>query len=510
MGQAAIYVRVSTEEQARHGYSLASQVEACEGRARALGAVQVLTFADEGVSGALLSRPELNRLREMVRGQSLDLVVVWDPDRLSRQLAHQLLLTEEFERAHVRLEFVNFEWQNTPEGQLFYALRGAIAQYEKEKIKERTQRGRLQKARQGRLPLAFRPYGYEYDPATALLIPNPAEAGTVREIFRWLVEEGEGPNGIARRLNLLGIPARKGGRWHRTVVRQILANPVYTGVFYAHRYDASGCSLNRHRPPEERIRPALRPESEWVPVAVPALVDPERWQAAQSVLAQARRLWAGRPRAFYLLSGLLVCGRCGQPMSGCQGTDWGVRRRKYTCRKSSSAAPGEWCGRSVAAEPLEEAVWGQLAAWLCHPDALWESTPPPETPAAFQMELEALAAAIEQAERGRGNIVALLEQGMLDRGEGAGSLQRIGERLAELESRRRRLVQDVAQVQAASREDQRQRQDRVAELVSRVRAGQIPDAERRQLMRAVVARAVVREREVEVHARWPDAFAGAE
>jgi site-specific DNA recombinase len=176
MPAAAVYVRVSTEDQARHGYSLQAQVEACRARAEALGASDVKVFADEGVSGALLARPGLNALREAVRSRAAALVVVWDPDRLSRNLSHQLLLTEEIEQARVRLEFVNFEWKSTPEGQLFYALRGAIAQYEKEKIRERTGRGRLQKARQGKLPAAFRPYGYDYDPGASLLVVKPEEA----------------------------------------------------------------------------------------------------------------------------------------------------------------------------------------------------------------------------------------------------------------------------------------------------------------------------------------------
>jgi site-specific DNA recombinase len=337
MSVAGIYVRVSTEDQAKHGYSLAAQTEACRARALALGAADVRLFADEGVSGALLARPGLTALREAVGARQLDVVVVWDPDRLSRNLSHQLLITEEIERARVRLEFVNFEWKNTPEGQLFYALRGAIAQYEKEKIRERTGRGRLQKAKQGRLPAAFRPYGYDYDPRTALLVPRPDEVPIVQEMFRWFLSEGEGPAAIARRLNQLGVPSRKGGRWHRTVVRQILSNPVYTGIFHANRYDAAGVSLNRHRPPAERVSPSLRPESDWVPVPVPALIDPDDWRRTQALLEQARRLWAGRPRAAYLLSGLLTCGRCGMSMSGFVGTDWGTRRRKYTCRRSGAA-----------------------------------------------------------------------------------------------------------------------------------------------------------------------------
>lgn len=503
MPAAAIYVRVSTEEQARHGYSLSAQAEACRARALALGAAEVQLFTDEGVSGSLLSRPGLNALREAVRTRAVEAVVVWDPDRLSRNLSHQLLLTEEIERARIRLEFVNFEWKNTPEGQLFYALRGAIAQYEKEKIRERTSRGRLQKAKQGKLPLAFRPYGYDYDPATALLAPSPSEAGVVADMYRWLLDEGEGPAAIARRLNALGVTARKGGRWHRAVVRQVLANPVYMGVFFANRWDAAGVSLNRHRPPAERVHPALRPEVEWVAVEVPPLVEPERWREAQGVLERARRLWAGRPRAFYLLSGLLACGRCGRPMSGVMATDWGRKRRKYTCRQSSGPAG---CGRAVVAEPLEEAVWGAVLDLVGDPDRLLAALPSQARSSGGDggRELAALAEALAQAEKGRQGVLALLEQGLLPPAEAAGSLHRVQTRLAELASRKQALEQAAAQAARAAAVDPVVWRRAAEEALARYRSGAGPEpVERKQLVRMVVERAVAGEGAVAVQVRWP-------
>ncbi|HYF79179.1 MAG TPA: recombinase family protein [Symbiobacteriaceae bacterium] len=501
---AAVYTRVSTEDQARHGYSLGAQVEACRERALAIGATEVQVYTDEGVSGALLSRPSLSALRDAVAARKVDMVVVWDPDRLSRNLSHQLLITEEIERARVRLEFVNFEWKNTPEGQLFYALRGAIAQYEKEKIRERTGRGRLQKARTGRLPSAFRPYGYAYDSHSALLVPDPAEVPVVQQIFRWLTEEGEGPAAIAQRLNLLGTPARKGGRWHRTVVRQILANPVYTGVFYVNRWDTAGCSLNRHRPAAERVSPSLRPEADWVPVAVPALIDPAQWQAAQDRLLRARRLWAGKARTEYLLSGLLTCGRCGMSMSGFIGVDWGVRRRKYTCRRSRAAGgAGGWCGQAMAAEPLEEAVWLTVVAWVAEPGALSAAAANSEEKAARQKELTALDEALIRAEKGRANLMAVLEQGLVPPEEVAEALGRVRGRIAELQARRAALAaaSQEAPIEPAA--------PMVEHFLADLREARLAMWARKRLVRELVAGVAVDGRQAVVHGRWPGLF-GAE
>jgi len=159
---AIIYVRVSTEEQAREGFSLASQLDACRKKAQEMGATNVIEFADEGVSGEILERPGLTRSRDLVRAGGIEIFLCYDPDRLSRKAAHQMIITEEIEQAHVRLEFVNFDRTSTPEGNMFYQMRGVIAEYEKEKIKERTIRGKLQKAKQGGLTHWPGTYGYSY------------------------------------------------------------------------------------------------------------------------------------------------------------------------------------------------------------------------------------------------------------------------------------------------------------------------------------------------------------
>ncbi len=108
-------------------------------------------FSDDGYSGGDLNRPALERLRQAVREGRADLVLVFDPDRLSRSLADLLVLADEFERAGVRLEFIAQEVDASPEGRLFFSIRGAVAEFEKAKIRERMVRGKREKARQGKV-----------------------------------------------------------------------------------------------------------------------------------------------------------------------------------------------------------------------------------------------------------------------------------------------------------------------------------------------------------------------
>ncbi|MFZ5823606.1 MAG: recombinase family protein [Bacillota bacterium] len=506
MTTAAIYVRVSTEDQAKHGYSLGNQLEACRTKAIGLGARQVVEFADEGVSGALLQRPGLSALREALKAGSVDLVVVMDPDRLARNLSHQLLITEEIEKAKARLEFVNFEWRNTPEGQLFYAVRGAISQFEKEKIRERTSRGRQQKAKTGKLPLAFKPYGYDYDPDSSLLVVNQEEAQVVRDMFRWLLEEGEGPNGIARRLNQVGIPSKKGGQWHRNVVRQILLNPVYTGRFYANRYDTTGMGLNRHRGKEDRVAASLRPQEEWIAIEVPAIVEEPLFNQAQKLLERARRLWAGTPRAEYLLSGLVVCGHCQMSMSGHNAKEWGRKRRVYTCRRAYQGAPEGACNRKVDAASIERAVWDRILDWLNNPEELRSEIEQKTDTDALQRELADIRQGLGQITKGRANMIKILEQGAVTADAMMDSLNRLKEREHELQSRQTELKQILAQGNVTEQEMEAWRQ------TARQWLDRIDDAEpeeRKQLVRTLVTRVTVHDGTLTVFARWPALFQNA-
>lgn len=270
----AIYARVSTEEQAKHGFSIPAQIRECQDR---IGAIPALVFADEGVSGETLQRPALEELRQKISQSEIDTVYCLDPDRLSRKLLHQLLLTEEWERLGVYLYFVNGEYSKTPEGNLFYALRGAISEFEKAKITERMCRGRLEKARQGRVLRDFQIYGYDFDSQHDQLVINPEEAAIVRKIYAWFLAPPAGMrgiSGIARTLTQTAVPTKRGARmWHRQVVRQILCNRTYIGEFYQNKWDTTN----------NRVR--LRPQSEWIFIPCPSIIDLETFTEAQVILS---------------------------------------------------------------------------------------------------------------------------------------------------------------------------------------------------------------------------------
>ncbi len=403
-----IYARVSTEEQARSGFSLQDQLRACREKA---ATDDVREYLDEGISGEFLDRPALSRLRQDVREGKISRIICLDPDRLSRKLMHQLLITDEWDKKGVELQFVNGDYSKTPEGQLFYSMRGAIAEFEKAKINERMSRGRREKARQGRVLRDFQIYGYDYHKPTETLVIHPEEAAVVRQIFHLFTAPNpaiQGMNGIARFLTEQGIPTKRGAPvWHRQVIRQILTNRTYIGEFYQNRWDTEGMLANRHDTTQIKRPVRERPPEEWIRIPCPAIVSEEIFHQAQLRLEESRRRWAGKSVQFYLLSGLVRCGECGQTMVGQQVHNWGKRVTVYADRKRSGAG----CGKRIPTDALEALVWEGIRDWLLNHEAMAQMTLHDPPGASQGSNLAALKREREKAAMAKRRLLQLYAEG---------------------------------------------------------------------------------------------------
>jgi len=366
--RAVIYARVSTEDQAKHGYSLPSQLEGCRKYAEERGWIIVEEVADEGVSGATLDRPGLDCIRDMAEAGEIDTLVVYEMDRLSRKVAHQLILEEEFAKAGVQVHYVLGDYEDTDEGRLMKTIRAAIGEYERGKIRERANRGKRQKARSGKvLVFARPPYGYRQE--DGMLVPYEPEARVVRLIFNWYVKEHLPIRTIVRKLNDLGAPTagdrrdsggivkRQGyGRWGRSTVSKILNNETYAGGHYQ-KWRREGKKKRR------------RPREEWIDVQVPPIIDRAMWEAAQ----ERRRLnkeQARRNRKHrYLLCGKGICGLCGARMYSYPSHG----RLFYRCSRKRGEVLGERCNApSFSAKHVDNAVWNYVRSLLLDPVSLIE------------------------------------------------------------------------------------------------------------------------------------------
>ncbi|PSL51280.1 site-specific DNA recombinase [Salsuginibacillus halophilus] len=344
--EAWVYARVSTEEQAARGYSLSGQVEAAEAKAKALGIApeNIHTF-EEQATGASLERPVLESLRSKARERPPVYLIMYDPDRLARNLTHQLLLTDEWRGLGIELVFINFDWSETPEGMLYYQLRGMFAQYEREKIKERTARGRLEKMKKYRkLSMDPRLYGYTFNTDQDVLEVNEHEA----KVIQWLFHEaaaGRTPGELKEVLDEEGISAPRGDNWHRTTIARILRNESYTGRYFAYKCDY------------QQGRRRFRPKEEQFQLSIPPLISEALYAAVQKELDNRRRFSKRSDNEPALLSGRLICS-CGAAM---RVENKGGGRRYYVCcnRKIQS------CSQPYQpVQRIDELVFEQLRMYM--------------------------------------------------------------------------------------------------------------------------------------------------
>jgi site-specific DNA recombinase len=149
--RAILYARVSTDEQARSGYSLAQQLEVLREHAAAEGYEVFEEVEDAGQSGASLERPGMDRVRDLVAAVGVAVVLAQDRDRIAREPAYHYLLRKEFEEYGTKIRTLNDRGDDSPEGELTDGILDQLAKFERAKVAERTRRGKLQKARQGKV-----------------------------------------------------------------------------------------------------------------------------------------------------------------------------------------------------------------------------------------------------------------------------------------------------------------------------------------------------------------------
>lgn len=369
--QAAIYVRVSTPGQEDDGTSLDTQEKACRTFCAANGWL-VRDVYREQFSGFTRERPKLSELRESVRRRAIEVVVILAIDRLSRNQTDLAILWDEMEHNHVRIACVTEPLEDTAAGKFLVNARAFVAEVEREKIKERTLRGKRARVQAGKIHShGIELYGYRRDKDVGLRIVDESEAAIVRLIFQLAVDESIPLRGVASRLNMENIPSPAVGkltyqdidrmpRWGKPQVARILRNPAYKGEGIAWRWQQ-----NKHR------SSSLRPESDWVrlPDAVtPALVSTDLWDAAQRILDSNRAADSTRnENRPYLLRGHVYCAVCGRRMRA--EPEHG--RRIYRCSSRHTAAGA--CGASrVPADEVERWSWDQVASLLANPETIAE------------------------------------------------------------------------------------------------------------------------------------------
>ncbi len=371
--RAVIYARVSTDDQAEKGYSLPTQIAACRKYAEANAFRVVAELADD-CSGSIpiTDRPNGRKVYELVDNSGVDAVIIYTHDRTARdeRVIEYLLF-----KAYLHDRGVDLHYSDTGldaytmEGNLVGYIKAHAAAAERLKIRERTRRGKIAKARSGKMIMEGRlPYGgrREGKGREAHIIRCEEELRVVKKIFEWFVN-GDGKNGplslyrISEKLYDLKIspPGAKGRlvHWGTCAVRRILVNEIYAGRTYY-------CKSRVVSPGKQ----VLNPREDWIPIEVSELkvVSQDMFKAAQNRLSHNKH-YAARNRHYeYLLAGFLKCGICKRRMYA----TYFMKRKGglgflYKCPHNVDGYhPCPRRGRSVPADKADMMVWNWVVDLL--------------------------------------------------------------------------------------------------------------------------------------------------
>lgn len=284
MRRAALYIRVSTLEQAQEGYSVGEQRERLIAYCKAQDWLIADIYVDGGYTGSNLNRPGIQKL--MSETEKFDVVLVYKLDRLSRSQRDTLYLIEEIFRPN-KVDFVSMQESfdtSSPFGKAMIGLLAVFAQLEREQIKERTWMGRVARAKTGLHHGGGNiPIGYDYEDGK--LIVNPYEAEQVRKIYEWYLS-GSSLKAITDKLQDAGYTNKYSSYNSWSSVRNILENETYIGRLHF------GDVVVDH--------------------AHEAIITEEQFNAAQILRGKRREQFGSHAfQSKHVLTGLLFCGHCG-------------------------------------------------------------------------------------------------------------------------------------------------------------------------------------------------------
>ena len=371
---AAIYARVSGDKQKKEE-TIDSQIDAIQAYAKknSYNIINDWIFRDEAESGKYLNRPGLDALRDLAQDGGPDILIIHEPDRLARKNAYQVLLLEEFEKAGVIVEFVKCKPGDTPEEQFTVNMLGVFAEYERAKIIDRCRRGRLYKAKMGKLSvIPHAPYGFnrKKNECTDTFEIDPDKSNIVKTIFFLYTHEQYSLGAICNYLDTAAIPTPKNGKhWERSTLRDILKNETYIGTAYfgkTEKYEGVPNRIvrcNGKKFTKSRDARKERPKDLWIPIAVPGFINESDFQLAQELLEANKKFSYRNTKEPSLLQGLLVCNKCRRSFYK------KVRGKvSYYCCNSMLQKDIPKCGtRSINLQKLDLLVWNEVTRLLKDP-----------------------------------------------------------------------------------------------------------------------------------------------
>ena len=409
---AVIYARYSSDNQREE--SIEGQLRECKEYADQNGITVVRTYIDRALSAKTDSRPQFQQMIHDSATHTFEAVLVWKLDRFSRNRYDSAHYKRILKNNRVHVVSVTEPISNTPEGIMLESLLEGMAEYYSAELAEKVSRGHKENALKAKFNGGPVPLGYRIDSEHHYQI-DPTTAPVVQEAFQRYAA-GESIRSIIESLNARGIRNSRGNRFTKNSFQTLLKNRRYLG--------------------EYRYKDTV------IPDAIPAIIDPECFDAVQRRCEIHRQAPAhNKADVHYLLTTKLFCGKCGTMMAGESGrSHTGTVHCYYKCGTRKRSGKEACSLKPVRKEPLEQFVVKTALEKVLNDrvidllaDKLLEYQSKKNT------RLPVLQAELKEVKRRIDNLVAAIEQGILTPSTKS--------RMEELEQQREELETSVLQEQ---------------------------------------------------------------
>ncbi len=477
-------------------------------------------------------RPGLQAALADIHVGRADTLICANLSRYSRDVEHQQAMKKAVKAAGGRLLFCDMDFADTPEGDLAFGIMGNFAQYERQVIRTRTMKGRSKKVEAGQQPSrAQYPYGYrivrhiavltgEYPPdMLGRYVLEPTEAPAVQYAFTAYALGIESLSSLYRQLHARGIPPRRAALWRVATLTEMFSNPVYKGQPASGRYryetdELRVGEMGKNRRPVKTLRVLMvKDAAHWTTLSAPPIVSVEMWDTVQERLATNRSRMGGNPTRTYLLSGLVVCPKCGAKMAVTGKKTNSGSTRTYLCSQYQNALL--WAGerrcerQAFEVSRIENAVMKAVICAAKEPDALVLAEQAYREPTARLSAGEDLAA-IQRLDLALRELAA--EEQALIAAQVAGiragaspeayavAWTDLAHRRKDLETRRAALARAVRNVPSSRKQDTDSlRTQALRDVDAVLRSSALTPEQKRRLIRMVVGKVVCQPEGAEVY-----------
>ena len=288
--RAALYIRVSTDEQVEEGFSVPAQIKQLTEYCQRNNIEVFKVYADEGISGQKENRPQFQLMIKDAEKKLYNIILVHKFDRFARKVELSQRIKRQLKTSGVNVISITEPIEDSPIGFFQEGILELLAEYYVKNLAQESKKGHIERASQG-LHNGSVPFGYKVDHSVpAMMSINEEQAEIVKLMYDLYVNKGYGCTKIAKHLNWSNIPSAMNDHWSYYTVNRILNNPKYAGYI---SYDGE-LYEGKHEP----------------------IISKETFDMAKRYAKD--RTWKRQYRGYnfgrFTMLGILKCGYCGKAM----------------------------------------------------------------------------------------------------------------------------------------------------------------------------------------------------